>query len=584
MEGAAIVTFEDRSLKIALPKRKPLSAARLWEKCCTHFGLDGDRFELQSDGAPISGDVESRAMLAIVAKPKTRAVAAPPPAPEPAAAPPSSERRVPFEPAGAGVAIGHDAYFGHILVAERDFAPGDLVLDEAPLMTWRRSRDLSTGDFYEYLDAFAAAPDASKELILEMWAPPLDGTDASTQTARQLAAELVRTRPEFDLGLAHRLVLIHTTNAHETRDATGGERGALFHVASKVSHSCAPNATFATRGARLNYRCIRPIKAGEQVTFSYVGHDAWRQRREERRATLKQRYFFTCRCDHCAGPDPCRALRGRGGGVARPRADGVWVGGDVAERLPAEAAIRADVEAAAAKLATLSENPGGAWWTSPDGEPEPYAELARRAAYALSPAHALVADALHSLAQIHFWTCEALEDYAPSDSGPPPPKGTAHEARYACCRAMLEASAVCESIAADCPDGAACGRVLEPLPEALNLAWTAAEELTKLPREFENVSALLAFASKYVPLFEIAHGADDAAVRAFAARAAGLRVPPARDVFAPEPRARRCDVCGAAGKLLACSLCKDRQYCSRAHQRLAWPAHKKACRKQPSPA
>jgi hypothetical protein len=309
MEGAAIVTFEDRSLKVALPKRKPLSAARLWEKCCTHFGVDGDRFELQSDGAPISGDVESRAMLAIVAKPKTRAVAAPPPAPEPAAAPPSSEPRVfPFEPAGAGVAIGHDAYFGHILVAERDFAPGDLVLDEAPLMTWRRSRDLSTGDFYEYLDAFAAAPDASKELILEMWAPPLDGTDASTQTARQLAAELARARPEFDLGLAHRLVLIHTTNAHETRDATGGERGALFHVASKVSHSCAPNATFATRGARLNYRCIRPIKAGEQVTFSYVGHDAWRQRREERRATLKQRYFFTCRCDHCAGPDPCRAL------------------------------------------------------------------------------------------------------------------------------------------------------------------------------------------------------------------------------------------------------------------------------------
>ncbi|KAH8050077.1 SET domain-containing protein [Aureococcus anophagefferens] len=381
MEGAAIVTFEDRSLKVALPKRKPLSAARLWEKCCTHFGIDGDRFELQSDGAPISGDlIESRAMLAI-AKPKTRAVAAPPPAPEPAAAPPSSERRVfPFEPAGAGVAIGHDAYFGHILVAARDFAPGDL-----------------------YLDAFAAAPDASKELILEMWAPPLDGTDASTQTARQLAAELARAPPEFDLGLAHRLVLIHTTNAHETRDAAGGERGALFHVASKVSHSCAPNATFATRGARLNYRCIRPIKAGEQVTFSYVGHDAWRQRREERRATLKQRYFFTCRCDHCAGPDPCRAL-------------------------------------------------------------------------------------------------------------------------------------------------------------------------------------LAAAAAKYVPLFEIAHGADDAAVKAFAARAAGRRVPPARDVFAPEPRARRCDVCGAAGKLLACSLCKDRQYCSRAHQRLAWPAHKKACRQQPSPA
>ena len=106
---------------------------------------------------------------------------------------------------------------------------------------------------------------------------------------------------------------------------------------------------------------------------------------------------------------------------------------------------------------------------------------------------------------------------------------------------MLEASAVCEGIAADCPDGAACGRVLDALPEALNLAWTAAEELTKLPREFENVSALLAFASKYVPLFEIAHGADDAAVKAFAARAAGPRVPPARDVFAPEPRARMDD-------------------------------------------
>ena len=94
------------------------------------------------------------------------------------------------------------------------------------------------------------------------------------------------------------------SNAHAISDAHSQVPAGLgfFPAASMVNHSCIPNAhhyfaePVAGQPPRLVFRAIRPIAAGEEVTYSYTKtYDAAASRRE----TLRRGYFFTCECPRC---------------------------------------------------------------------------------------------------------------------------------------------------------------------------------------------------------------------------------------------------------------------------------------------
>ena len=71
--------------------------------------------------------------------------------------------------------------------------------------------------------------------------------------------------------------------------------GALYDLASYINHSCVPNSYKVFVGDILLLRAIRPIKAGEELTISYVN-----LQEQKRREYLKKTWGIDCRCPLCA--------------------------------------------------------------------------------------------------------------------------------------------------------------------------------------------------------------------------------------------------------------------------------------------
>ncbi|KAI5808154.1 hypothetical protein DFH27DRAFT_598952 [Peziza echinospora] len=74
--------------------------------------------------------------------------------------------------------------------------------------------------------------------------------------------------------------------------------GNLFDpLAALINHSCAPNCVLEFCGREVVVTCIRPVRVGEELTFSYI--DEKGKGLEERRRELEERWFFLCRCEKC---------------------------------------------------------------------------------------------------------------------------------------------------------------------------------------------------------------------------------------------------------------------------------------------
>ncbi|KZO96304.1 SET domain-containing protein, partial [Calocera viscosa TUFC12733] len=70
----------------------------------------------------------------------------------------------------------------------------------------------------------------------------------------------------------------------------------IFQIGSRINHSCSPNTTRYFTGVRFEFRAVRTIEIGEEVTITYI--DAFRPCRE-RQAFLWKHWRFSCHCDAC---------------------------------------------------------------------------------------------------------------------------------------------------------------------------------------------------------------------------------------------------------------------------------------------
>lgn len=77
---------------------------------------------------------------------------------------------------------------------------------------------------------------------------------------------------------------------------------AIYPTASLMNHSCKPNIINSFYKDKLVIRTIEDVENGSQITNCYGPHYC-RQTREERQQSLKQQYFFKCRCEPCVNPE-----------------------------------------------------------------------------------------------------------------------------------------------------------------------------------------------------------------------------------------------------------------------------------------
>jgi hypothetical protein len=110
-----------------------------------------------------------------------------------------------------------------------------------------------------------------------------------------------------------------TSQAKLTELAHVGRGVAIYAGASRINHSCNPNAVAAFDGCCISIVLTCEVSAGEEICISY-GPDAWRDPYQQRQRHLSSCYCFSCECDSCKLQQSSHVL----GGDARRSASALW--------------------------------------------------------------------------------------------------------------------------------------------------------------------------------------------------------------------------------------------------------------------
>eukprot|EP00741_Cyanophora_paradoxa_P011227 tig00020554_g10847.t1 len=212
------------------------------------------------------------------------------------------------------------ADLGSVAVANRDYAPGDLILEEKPLLVWPNEAqngqlhktlydlvgDQLPTDFVNLLVAYLFAPEDVQKKIEDFTRPPDDAEDPAIHMFRDCATKVQKTKKfrDHSVNQLFHLMLAAAVNAHLYKE----NLSALFEHGSKVIHSCTPNADYRGDDSLL-YRAIKPIKKGEVISFCYIDFLPACASQPIRHDFLMRTKYFTCRCKRCTGADKCRMMR-----------------------------------------------------------------------------------------------------------------------------------------------------------------------------------------------------------------------------------------------------------------------------------
>jgi hypothetical protein len=218
---------------------------------------------------------------------------------------------------------------GRVLRATRDFAPGDIVMEEEPLVVfseentsfaslrracvsaieeWKKTArmqlDWSTPMAADVCCALLNASEEVKVTWLAYLFAPDDGAVAAFRDLGQRVCSLPENMSsmsveEFVRGL--QAVRINGFQFMRTKKA-------IFETASLVAHSCSPNMQYKSLTGKLVQRAIRCIQRGDILTFSYLGNWGEMMPTVLRRDNLSKSKNFWCRCSRCLAEDRTRSL------------------------------------------------------------------------------------------------------------------------------------------------------------------------------------------------------------------------------------------------------------------------------------
>ncbi|KAK1859587.1 hypothetical protein I4F81_002182 [Pyropia yezoensis] len=403
---------------------------------------------------------------------------------------------------------------GTVAVATRRIAVGEVVLVEAPLLTWTRD------DTADLLRAYDALPPASRALLRGLYHPNVEdaeflswGGEAKlvADTGGRLPAPVpaAPTRADILLLLAVARFNAHAYTGHPAEKTvlelsrtgiTGGDchpKTALYATLSRMEHSCVPNLSYSSKldagAGRLT--AIRPISSGDHLSLSYIDNP-WVLPTALRRAQLYDGFAFFCRCSRCAGPDTARSVLCTKpcGGLATPlnADDPVWrctmcnLCVDKMYVLAAEGKVTVSLAAMQERnLRTLSA-------------PEEAAELVDDASRTLSPLHWLTLRASRDLEQLLSSHAHSLLSVAriaaemgflamarayPRDVG---------RLRIQAVDVSVASIKAVECLAASCGGGWPCRVNHPPVAEVIEWVFWVSQDLLEVPRSPPSSAAALA--------------------------------------------------------------------------------------------
>lgn len=209
--------------------------------------------------------------------------------------------------------------FGHGLRVSRDFAAGEVVLEERPrfVMVYGAHVDAQLLASVCEVSGLTADADMARTIggALELWIHSdtaartelleLFGTPDDPQGVGEFVLTLARdiqalhtplagSDPE---DLAH-AVLIWLLSAHTTAQGM-----AVFTIGHRCNHSCSPNVVFQNTNDDLSdglvFRALRSLDAGEMLSVSYLLGPELMSPGFVRRELLTKRKCFECACTRC---------------------------------------------------------------------------------------------------------------------------------------------------------------------------------------------------------------------------------------------------------------------------------------------
>ncbi|CAE7267461.1 ANK1 [Symbiodinium microadriaticum] len=208
------------------------------------------------------------------------------------------------------VALGstHDGR-GRCLLATEDADAGDCMIRERASFTHDMGATVSEQGAALIWEQFHQLPSEVQDAIWGLYCP-----------------EALEESPGYILSSKEqrRLLGILKVNSVKLRGPGAG----VFLTISRANHSCRPTCAFVLgEEGMCSLVAVRQIKAGEEVTVSYISESSLLLPVLQRRSALYRPWQFHCQCERCIGFDDTRGHRCSrcGRGIQWASADsGVW--------------------------------------------------------------------------------------------------------------------------------------------------------------------------------------------------------------------------------------------------------------------
>eukprot|EP00933_Yihiella_yeosuensis_P013489 TRINITY_DN12479_c0_g1_i1.p1 TRINITY_DN12479_c0_g1~~TRINITY_DN12479_c0_g1_i1.p1 ORF type:complete len:480 (+),score=86.60 TRINITY_DN12479_c0_g1_i1:36-1442(+) len=205
---------------------------------------------------------------------------------------------------------------GVALFATKDFDVGSVILEETPLVTFEigssarivgldeicSKHQVPKEMFYSVI-AVLEAGEKVQAKVDELFCPSDDDINAFEACREQYrivrscldaAFESEVLPKKVDVQRFWKLLLICQCNAVEVSQGM-----ALFETFSRGNHSCRPNAWHCMQKGRKVIRAVRSLKAGDEITYSYLGLQDLLKGSSIRNKELELTKCFSCSCDYC---------------------------------------------------------------------------------------------------------------------------------------------------------------------------------------------------------------------------------------------------------------------------------------------
>ena len=229
------------------------------------------------------------------------------------------------------------------LVAAYDLCRGDRILAERPLVQWHVATDRQgRADLGELDRLVSQLPDAGRRAFFglcdvhgsslafdqtsgrirtaALGSGDAEGAEQAGASAEVAAAAVAAEAAEVGKGegegeksvagiWASNAFALDPGDCFTPCDEGHVTHAGVFPTISRLNHSCRP-CTFAAWNPKEGVQTVhalRDIRAGTELTHSYLGGGACDGRREPRRAELSRKYRFDCDCEACGYTDDALA-------------------------------------------------------------------------------------------------------------------------------------------------------------------------------------------------------------------------------------------------------------------------------------